>query len=515
MGKWTRRLTALLGAACLLLGLAACDVPEELAEDTPAPTPSATPAPEPAQFALACYPDLSFHPISGSNKTNLSLGGLLYEGLFALDQQFQTHNVLCQSYTVSEDASVWTFTLRTGVVFSDGSALTAEDVAASLNQARGSALYASRLAGIAAVRAAEGAVTVTLSEPDGNLPALLDIPVCKGEDSRPLGTGPYVLLEQENGELFLQARADWWQDRALPKQRIPLRSIRASDELIHAFDTHSVTLVSTDLTGGNALGFSGSFETVDYPTSTMLFLGFNTQQGACQETAVRLALQRGADRMDLSTVTLSRHAEPAALPVPPACALYSQELAQTLDYSPEAMGEILTGDGWALSEDGVYQKGRERLELRLVVSNDNAVKLAAAEQLAGGLSQAGIAVELRKLTWEEYLTALEQGEFDLYLGEVRLTANFDLSVLIGPEGPLNYGGYADEEAQVLLAAFCAAGEQERSTAALALYRRLAEEPPFVVLCFKSWSLLTQWNQVSGVTPTQQNVFYGFYDWNVS
>ena len=57
--------------------------------------------------------------------------------------------------------------------------------------------------------------------------------------------------------------------------------------------------------------------------------------------------------------------------------------------------------------------------------------------------------------------------------------------------------------------------QGRETSGLRLYERLAEEPPFAVLCFKNWSVLTQWNRVSGLTPTQQNVFYGFANWDIA
>lgn len=66
-------------------------------------------------------------------------------------------------------------------------------MAASLNQARASALYSARFTGVTGVSAGEGTVSVTLSSPNGGLPALLDVPVCKGTGERPAGTGPYVL----------------------------------------------------------------------------------------------------------------------------------------------------------------------------------------------------------------------------------------------------------------------------------------------------------------------------------
>ena len=49
----------------------------------------------------------------------------------------------------------------------------------------------------------------------------------------------------------------------------------------------------------------------------------------------------------------------------------------------------------------------------------------------------------------------------------------------------------------------------------AAYEYLAQEPPFAVICFKNWSLLTQWRLLTGLTPTQQNVFYRFADWTVA
>lgn len=110
------------------------------------------------------------------------------------------------------------------------------------------------------------------------------------------------------------------------------------------------------------------------------------------------------------------------------------------------------------------------------------------------------------------MSALAAGDFDLYLGEVKLTADFDLTALIAPEGVLNYGGYQDEEAMARLAAMRAADDAQRPAAAKALYRQLARTAPFTPLCFKSWSVLTHWGKIAGLGPTQQNVFYGFSDW---
>ena len=484
----------LIFAAALCLLLSGCG---PAVQPEPTPSPTAAPPPEAAEFALAWYPSASLHPITGDNRTNLTLGGLLYEGLYALDGQFQPEPCLCTGGTASEDGLSWTFPLRSGVTFSDGSPLTAAEAAASLELARTSPLYAARLADITGVEAGEGSVTLTLSRPNGALPALLDIPIVKETGGAPLGTGPYVLTGEEEGAA-LAARTGWWKGAQLPLETIPLRPIQEADDLIHAFDTRDVALVAADLTGTSALGFSGTFDTVDYPTSTMLYVGFNTASGPCRSGEVRQALSRAFDRASIATVLYARHAQAAALPVSPASPLYQADVAAELEYDPQAAAELLE------------QAGRQDLALTLLAPADNPARTAAAELLADGLENLGLTVTLDLLPWDGYLAALERGDFDLYLGEVRLTADFDLTALLA--GALNYGGYADEEALQRLDSFRAASGQGRDLSARRLYQRLAEEPPFAVLCFKNWSVLTQWSRIQGLTPTQSNVFHAFDQW---
>ena len=210
-----RRLTAALLAVLLLL--AGCANGSE----TPPTTPSAsrdsssaagqeeTPREETAiPFTLAAYPAYSFHPVLAANRANLTLAPLLYEGLFLVDEGFQAVPVLCRSYSSSEDKLVWTFILRAGITFSDGTPLTAVEAAAALELARSPrGRYAQRLNDVVSITGEGQALTVTLRRPNGSLPLLLDIPIALGEGDRPAGTGPYVLSGEE--ELVLAARTGW------------------------------------------------------------------------------------------------------------------------------------------------------------------------------------------------------------------------------------------------------------------------------------------------------------------
>ncbi len=178
------------------------------------------------------------------------------------------------------------------------------------------------------------------------------------------------------------------------------------------------------------------------------------------------------------------------------------------------MEPLLTAAGYTRA-DGVWQKEGRPLALTFVAPNNNADRLAAAETLAANLTDAGLEVELRALAWDDYLQALTAGEFDLYLGEVRLTADFDLTAFLTPGGALNYGKYSDAEALNRLSAFRAAVAQWRTEPARQLYEYLAGQPPFAVICFRNWSVLTQWSRIDGLTPTQQNIFHQFSDWKIT
>ena len=104
-----------------------------------------------------------------------------------------------------------------------------------------------------------------------------------------------------------------------------------------------------------------------------------------------------------------------------------------------------------------------------------------------------------------HAAALAAGNFDLYYGEVRLPANWDLSALVGTGGSLNYGGWADPQTEQLLAA-CAAAE-DRAAALSDLCAYLQQQAPILPLCFKSSSVLYQTGAVSGLTPTAAEPFY--------
>lgn len=500
--------------ACVLAGtllLGGCSGQPPEATPTPGPSPSAVPTEEKRmEFALPYDPADGFHPITGANRLNLTMAPLLYRGLFSLDRTFQAGKELCKDYTVSPDGLRWTFRL-TEAEFSDGTALTAREAAASLELARQSPRYAGRLKDVESIGTEGETVVVTLRRPNGALPSLLDIPIIKeGPDPwRPLGTGAYVLREEEE-ELYLVAR----EGARVPMAVIPLRRVQGGDELIYAFDTGEISLVDTDLTGTNALGYSGRLETIDYPTTTLFYIGCNLTAGPCRERAIRQAVALALDREEIVGRYLAGHAVAAALPVHPSLPGYDVSLAKKWQEDEERAKDLLEEAGWTVDEEGVLTRRGEPLELRMVVNQDNTFKTAAAQAVAGYLEKLGFRVTLERLAWEEFMTVLEKKEFDLYLGETALTADFDLGPLLERGGELNYMGFADEECGERMDQYRAATGAERETTLVNLCGAVAELAPIIPICFKNGSLLIQWGQVMGARPTQRDVFAGLENWSL-
>ena len=112
------------------------------------------------------------------------------------------------------------------------------------------------------------------------------------------------------------------------------------------------------------------------------------------------------------------------------------------------------------------------------------------------------------------MAALQSGNFDLYYGECRLTADWDLSSIIGSGGNLNYGSYSDADTDSLLDTCMRSADTDRAAAFAALCSHLQEQAPILPICFKNVSVLLPSDAVETITPTAANPFYDLPEWNI-
>ena len=492
--RWFQVLCVFLILVLLLSGCWQEAPPEELVlqpeEEEEAETQQ-TGAVLPEVFSLPYAPGLTLDPVTCPDGMQQVVASLLCEGLFRLGPDLEPVPWLCESYTYDAASYTYTLTLRKNVCFSDGSPLSAADVKATLDRARQSQRYRARLADVTAVTAGAGTVTIALSGPNTGLPALLDIPIVKaGTQDRPIGTGPYLLSSENNGD-WLIANQSWWQGTQLPLDRIALVEASDQDTMLYRFTSHDVQLITADLTGTTPIAATGNVTYRDANTTILQYLGCNTARAPLSDPAVRRCLWQGIDREQLVSAFLSSHGAASQFPVSPASPLYPRDLETA--YSASAFSSALA------------ETGGSRRTLTLLVNEENSFKVSAAQQIARTFTAGGLSVSVKALPWAEYTAALAAGNFDLYYGEVRLTADWDLSPLLATGGALNYGGWTTPQTDALLGEFSAAGDR------VAVMRRLCahlqDQAPILPICFKSTSVLVQANVVDGLTPTMAEPLY--------
>ena len=162
------QILCLLGAVTLLLSGCWTEAPVESANGLLGDQEPADQQEEvilPAAFTLPYDPDQTLDPVTCADGMQQVAGSLIYEGLFRLDRQLEPQPWLCQSYTYDAASLTYTFTLRSGVTFSDGSPLTAADAAATLRRAKSSQRYSARLAHVAAGSAGDAAGAAGAARP--------------------------------------------------------------------------------------------------------------------------------------------------------------------------------------------------------------------------------------------------------------------------------------------------------------------------------------------------------------
>lgn len=467
-------------------------------------------------FTVPYDAEAGFDPF-GDAAGNAWLYPLLYEGLFRVTESFEAEPVLCESWD-TEDGKVFHFRVREDARFHNGSRLTPEDVAASLNRARESAAYASRLRHVLAAYVLEGVLFIELDRVNQNLPLLLDVPVLQngGRDADPVGTGPYTYAEG-SGAVFLRAFDRWHGAADLPLDRIYLQDVEGS-ELISAFDAGVVDLAVSSRAEMNHLEFYGNTETRYQDEPLFFFLGVNRDAPFLAERNRRVLLSSALDR--------GRYCEevtggvPVTLPLHPAASFYSA------DYDPFTIRpadleaarilyqvEDYDGDGWLDYINGNIA-AVDSIYLRLVVNKENPVKTELAHAIQAQLAEAGFRIRVRELAWEDYLSALENRNYDLYLGEIRLTADFDLNALLGLEGGANYCVY-DPELQNHIDSFNHARAEDKPDAAASLFSYIAEELPIFSLLFARQTIYTHRETVTGMSPAPHDIFNHIENWTVN
>ncbi len=509
-----KRIAAFVLAAVLILPLlSGCDPDPDsyvatgdgLTKDEPGETLPEQTQPVEQELTLVYSPEGSMHPLESTDHANRTLFSLIYQGLFAVNRDYEVTPILCGSYTYTDDMRTYTFYIDQRATFSDGIPLTIEDVYQTYLYAMKSRYYKGRFSHVREVTLGDsGGVVFTLDCPYENFPILLDVPIIKAADlavdpetnelleKNPIGTGPYM-FEQTIAGARLRRRTNWWCDAELivTASSIPLKTGETPAQIRDAFEFEDVGLVCADPGSDSYADFRCDYELWDCENGNFLYIGCNLlEDNLFADDELRAALTYAIDRTYLADTYYRGFARTTTLAVSPQSPYYSASLASRYEYDGVTLKNVLES------------KGLVGTEIRLLVNKDDTLRLRVARDVGKMLEEAGFVVKMTELSRSKYIEALTYRNYDLYVGQTRLSATMDLSPFFRSGGSLAYGGLADAE----IYAMCLKALENRGNY-YNLHKMVADDGSMVPILFQSYAVYATRGLLTGLTPSRDNTFY--------
>ena len=380
----------------------------------------------------------------------------IFEGLVKFDKD--TTNVvpaLAEKWTTSDDGKVWTFNLRKGVKFHDGTDFNADAVVknfdywkntknpihdAQIKAGQTFEYYEAQFGGfdgdsiITDVKAVDPAtVQITLKDPQGpflnNLamfvfvfwsPTALEkagINSCKA----PVGTGPYKFVEwKANEQVSLEAFADYWdKPNAAKMKNVIIRNIPNNSSRLLALSAGEIHgMEGLEPRDVAAVKGNPKFKLLLRPANTTGYVAFNYKVKEFQDVKVRQAFAQAINKAPIVDVVLRRHRH-GRQPVPAAGAVGLQQRPQGLGVRHRRGQEAARRRRLSRTASPKMTFDGKKVPLEfwyMPVSRPyypNPKDIATA--IAADWAKAGINVTLQTIDWATYLDKRKNGQLPLYM----------------------------------------------------------------------------------------------------
>ena len=471
----------------------------------------------------------SVNPLEPRNAADLDLISLVFSGLTRSFPDGSVGPDLAESWTISRDGKVYTFTLRAGAVWQDGQPVTADDVVFTVLTIQ-DADYQGPL------RASWRSVTVekvdlrtvrfTLAEPLGAflqastlpiLPAhlLIGTPVASLVEAtfnrQPVGSGPYrlVRLDFDEAELLLAASP---QDTALglesaspdgglggtgglggPIRRLLIRFYADTASLAEAYRSGAVDTAAGLLPGQvRELAALPDTTVVHFPSTTVTLIVPNVRSDhrIFANVYVRRGLLRSLDRAGMIDGLFGGAAERADSPISPASWAYDPKKSMAYAFDRAAAAKDLEAAGWKRDSTGWKSRDGKRVTFRVsaIDAAGDPLDNALASAIAAEWESIGLDATVVDYGADGFVTQLVRGSFDLALLEVNMGLDPDVFPLLtssqAVEGGSNVGGYQSAALDSLLkAARLGVDRKARVGAFAALQAALTRDLPLLPIAF--------------------------------
>lgn len=425
---------------------------------------------------------------------------------------------LAESWTVSDDGLVYTFKIREGVTFHDGTACDANAIAWSLNWTLENdietfAFYIYAFDEIVALD--DSTLQVTLAYPVGNIEYLLMyvwvLPesvwgsltadtIGEFEDiAAATGTGPYMLTEWVEGEyMILDANPTYWRGKPAV-DRIIYHEYATEDGVVQALISGEIDVTEADIIPATAVQTLEQDANIEVPILESTIIDeliinsheAGTQPASLNDPIIREAMAYAIDQQQIINVAYLGYAEPATVIIPTSMGEWHNSDVAAIPFDPTKGNQILDDAGYVDSDgDGIreYSDGSP-LEYRLN-GIDEASNARILEIISDGLSQIGISAPPSLMDEDSLIALYPAFDFDLIYWGWGLDPDPDFAMLIftcdqREEGGWNDNGYCDSDfEEMYLAQGAAFNKDERMKLIWDMEEKLFNDRPYIVLTYK-------------------------------
>jgi len=408
-------------------------------------------------------PSGAFTPYFHQSGYDGNVSSLMFAPLVTTDDKGLPAPSLADHWELSKDQRTYTFHLQKDLKFSDGSPLTADDVAftwtilhdkaydgdsliPTLGIEGGKAYHEGQADHISGIKITDPqTISVTIAKPNATALLTLGSDVLSkayyGKDYRfghldyikdlhlkPVGNGPYVLEKFIPGQ-EVRFTANPYYFKGEPKTKNFIYKTSEGDTWQYV-ETGEIDFASFSATQENIdkLKSLGFVNILPYTPSTYSFLQVNLEHQALQDKKVRQAIAYGLDRQSIYVDANQGAGQIANIPAPPISWAYTEEGINPYAYDPEKAGQLLDEAGWLPGADGIREKNGQKLTLHYLGSKSaqTDVFIAVAEE-----NFKAIGVDFQPEVFADYnslASKVEGGDYDL--------ASFSTPMLTDPSDGL-------------------------------------------------------------------------------
>ena len=341
----------------------------------------------------------------------------VYEGLFKYDSQGTLQPCLATDYVISDDSTEFTFTIREGVTFHDGSELDTGDVVYSLNRA---AELMAEFADVTDITDnGDNTVTVTLGTPNAemlsNFTAAI-IPEGSGDtigETR-IGTGPFVFTSYEAGiGIVLTRNENYWNPELPYLDQVTFKVCADMDSGFLELQSGAIDIFPYLTTDKSQQLDTSRFDVLSLGSNMVQGLFLNNAVAPFDDVRVREALNLAINRDEIINLTMDGAGLPLTTAMSPVMGeAYDTSLDGTYAQDIERASELLAEAG--------YENG---FDMTITVPSNYLVHVNTAVALADQLSAVGINAEIEQVDWATWLDRVYTGR-DFQSTVICLTSNY-------------------------------------------------------------------------------------------